>query len=439
MKIRKIMYKIVSSVLNEGAYSNIILNKYLGNNVKEIDKGLITEVVYGTIRYKYTIDYIIASLVNRPLTALDADILSILRISVYQLRYLDKVPVYAILNDAVELAKEKSIGASKLVNGVLRNYTRNKDKDFLTETDFISKLAFKYSFEKWIINLLIDQYGINTIESILAGLNEVPCTTLRVNKSKKSVDEVVDVLVESGYKIQKGKVCEEALNIFKGGSIESNIAFKNGYVTVQDESAMLASKSLEIKQDDVVLDLCSAPGGKTTHIAEMLNGTGKVIAFDVHEHKINLINQNVKRLGLKNVEAKLNDSSIFNETLVDSAEKVLLDVPCSGFGIIKKKPEIKWNKDYKDIREIVKIQKNILNNGAKYVKVNGTLVYSTCTINKLENEEIISEFLKQNNNFEISEINIGNNEKFIYNKGMVTILPNDTMDGFFIARLTRVK
>ncbi|MDU2158941.1 16S rRNA (cytosine(967)-C(5))-methyltransferase RsmB, partial [Clostridium sp.] len=222
--------------------------------------------------------------------------------------------------------------------------------------------------------------------------------------------------------------------------IEDNQLFKEGLITVQDESAMLVAPLLDLKEGDKVLDLCAAPGGKTTHIAELLANSGEVLAFDLHENKLSLIEENAKRLGLNNIVCKAMDATKLNSDYISYGDKVLIDVPCSGLGIIRKKPEIKWNKTRQQLKDLVPIQREIMENAWQYLKPGGTLVYSTCTLNKEENEENLKWFLSKHNDAEIEKIYIGNNNNFIYNgDGSLTILPNDSMDGFFIGKIKKIK
>ncbi|OPJ61757.1 16S rRNA (cytosine(967)-C(5))-methyltransferase RsmB [Clostridium oryzae] len=440
MNTRKLAVEVIGEILDKGAYSNLVLkNRLHSSELKDNDRALVTEIVYGTIKYKYTIDKILSSFIKNPISKLDKMILNILRISVYQMMYLDKVPDYAIVNEAVNLAKTKSIGASKLVNGVLRNYIRNKEKQYVKNQSIIEQLSFKYSFENWMVKLFVKQYGEENAERIMEGLNSTPVVTVRVNSIVKDSSAVFDELIDIGYNVQKSNVSANALKIVKGSSIDKNPIFKAGCITVQDESAMLAVEALDVKENMEVLDLCAAPGGKTTYTAELMNNTGSIIACDMYEHKLKLIDEAASRLGLDIINTELSDAQKINEQFVDRFDRVLADVPCSGLGIIRKKPEIKWSKQSKDLNELIKIQRNILHSAAKYVKPNGVLVYSTCTLNKNENEKNIDDFLKNNENFVLDEINFNNNRNFIYgDNGMVTILPSD-MDGFFIAKLRRKK
>jgi 16S rRNA (cytosine967-C5)-methyltransferase len=440
MNSRKISVEILNQVLNKGGYSNIVLGRALNeSSLSEKDRGLVTEIVYGTIKYKYTIDNILKTFLKNPLNKMDVSILNLLRASIYQMKYLDKVPDYAVVNEAVNISKKISIGASKLVNGVLRNYLRNKDEIALKYGDEIEKLSIDYSFEPWMVKLFVNQLGVDGAEAVLAGLNCTPDVTVRVNTLKSSYDEVFDTLVEMEYNVEPGYVSPDAIKIIRGKSIENNSLFKSGHITVQDESAMLVAEVMELKENMIVMDLCSAPGGKATHMSELMNNTGRVLAFDVHENKLGLINENAARLGITNLECDVMDAAVYNERYKDFAHRVLIDVPCSGLGIIRKKPEIKWNKSFKDIKEIVNIQEKIIRNAAQYVLPEGILLYSTCTINKMENEDIVSRFLKSNSNFKLEQINVGQRDNLKYHgNGMLTVLPNNKMDGFFIAKLRRL-
>lgn len=439
MNSRKIAVEILNLVLHEGAYSNIVIRQLLNKyQVGEKDRGLITEIVYGTLKYKYKLDVILANLITKSFKAVDKKVLNILRISLYQFIYLDKVPEYAIVNEAVNLAKEISIGASKFVNGVLRAYIRNKNKDFNTEKGIISELAYEFSYEKWMVKLFVNQYGIEKAKEILAGLNSIPSITVRVNSLHWETEDIYKKLKDLNYNVEKGVVCPTSIRIIKGSNVENNPLFSEGCITVQDESAMLAVLALEVKKNQKLFDMCLAPGGKSTHMAELLQGTGSVLAWDLYDHKIDLILDNARRLGIKNIHAEVADATKFNDKLQATFDGVLVDVPCSGLGIIRKKPEIKWTKTQKDMEALYHIQESILENACKYVKKGGTVVYSTCTLNVMENEKRIYKFLKKNKEFEIEKLNFGIHNNFLYNdSGMLTILPSAEMDGFFIAKLRR--
>lgn len=439
---REIAINTVMQVFENKAYSNIALNNNLRQcDLGDKDKALATELVYGTIKYRYAIDKILKSFLEKKFDKTDKYILNLLRVCIYQLRYLDKIPEFAAVNEGVNLAKAKvSVGASKLVNGVLRNYLRNRDKDYYNKENINEKLAFLYSYPQWMIKLFIDQYGEKIGEKMLDGLNKRPAVTVRVNSTKGDFDQVFNEMEKNGYNVEEGVICPEAIRIVRGKSIEDNPLFKEGIITVQDESAMLVAPSMDLKERMTVLDLCSAPGGKTTHIAEIMNNTGIVKGFDIYEHKLELIRSNSERLGLRNIQLDILDATKECGELIENGDRVLIDVPCSGLGIIRKKPEIKYTKKEKELKSLITVQRDIMKNAAKYVKPNGVILYSTCTINKEENEENINWFLKNFRDFSIEPLNFGKMENLIYDeKGYVTVLPNEYMDGFFIAKIRRNK
>ncbi|SHJ43683.1 16S rRNA (cytosine967-C5)-methyltransferase [Hathewaya proteolytica DSM 3090] len=441
MNSREIAVEIINQVLYKNAYSNITLNMYL-NKYKDMskeDKSLITEIVYGTLKYKLIIDETLNYYLREGVDSLDKITLSILRISIYQFKYLDKIPDFAIVNEAVNICKKlRGIKESKLVNGVLRNYMRKGEPHLKCES-YEEKISYKFSFPQWIIKLYKEQYGEHTMIKILEGSNIRPAVTVRANLLKAQYNEIFDMLCQENYEVEESDVCPEGIIIKHGSSIEKNRLFKEGYITPQDESAMLVAPLMGVKANDRVIDMCSAPGGKTTHLAEIMQNKGEILAFDIHEHKIKLIKENAERLGIDIIKASINDAEHFYEELSCYADCVLVDAPCSGLGIIRKKPEIKWNKAEKQLNELCNLQKTTLQNAARYVKKGGTLIYSTCTLNMKENDGIIDDFIKNNEEYHIEPLYIGKNENILYsNLGTITILPNEYMDGFFICKLKRV-
>lgn len=439
MNSRKLARQIVQRVLNEGAYSNLVLSSELNNHdINDKDKALITEIVYGTLRRKRTLDVLISNFV-KDISLIDDTILNILRIAMYQMYFLDKIPEYAACNEAVEEAKEISIEASRLVNGILRNFIKD-EKEIVVPGNRIDELAYKFSLQPWMIRLFIKQYGEERTMKLMAGLNETPKVTVRVNEFKSEFEEVFERLEALGYNVEEGYACPEAIAIEGGKSIENNELFKEGLITVQDESAMIVAPLLDLKEGETVLDLCSAPGGKTTHIAELLGNTGRVLAFDLHEHKLALVKENAERLGFTNIEYNVMDATKLNSDYVSIADKILLDVPCSGLGIIRKKPEIKWNKTRQQLKDLIPVQREIMENSWEYLKPEGIMIYSTCTLNKEENEDNVKWFLDKHKDAQIEKIYVGKNSNFIYSgEGTLTILPNDSMDGFFIAKIKKLK
>lgn len=436
---RECALNVLEKVFDDNAYSNIVLNEVLNkSNLDEKDRALTTEIVYGTIKYKYTIDRVLSNFLREGLQSVSSTILNILRSAIYQLKYLDRVPEFAVVNEAVNIAKVHCKGYEKLVNGVLRSYLRSTKTNYITTDDYIQDLCYKYSFEEWMVNLFILQYGKEKCEHILMGLNCNPNVTVRVNNLKDNFDNVWNKLQSLGYDIKEGYICPEAISILKGSNIRSNNLFEEGFITVQDESAMLIAPSMDISPNMKCLDLCAAPGGKATHMSDIMNNTGYILACDVYPSKIKLINNNCSRLGVTNIETRIMNAEKLEKELINSFDRVLIDVPCSGLGIIRKKPEIKWRKINNDILNIIEIQRNILINSSNYVKDGGILLYSTCTLNKSENEENIDWFIANNSNFKVEPLYFGDVKNIMYSdKGYVTVLPDEHMDGFFIAKLRK--
>ncbi|CDF57889.1 16S rRNA (cytosine(967)-C(5))-methyltransferase RsmB [Thermobrachium celere] len=427
--------------IEEGAYSNIKLNHYFKKyDMKPLDRAFAAEIVYGTLRHLIRIDYFINKFSTIKTNKMSKWVLNCLRIAVYQIFYMDKVPEYAAINESVEIVKNKERKASGFVNGILRNILRNKQQFYdINVKDKVKKLSIEYSHPEWMVNMFIKDFGEDFTKDLLAANNTVPKLTIRVNTLKTTKYELKEILQNKGIKVSDG-VVEEALILEDFANIEKSDEFNKGLFTIQDESSMLPSKVLDAKQGMKVLDLCSAPGGKTTHIAQLMNNNGEIIAFDIHEHKLKLINDNAKRLGINIINAKLKDAQIYMEEYKEYADRVLVDAPCSGLGLLRKKPEIKYNIDKGDIEQLARIQKNILNNAAKYVKKDGYIVYSTCTLTVEENEEVIKEFLRNNDNFIIEDINNYLPEKLKTNLPYLKIYPNvHKMDGFFIAKLKRIR
>ena len=419
MTARQLALKVLYEVEKNGAYPGMELKKQLSaSDLLAVDKGFATELVYGVIKNRTRLDFIISKYSKQKLKKISDWIINILRLGVYQIIFLDKVPLSAAVNESVKLAKRYGHQASSgFVNGVLRNVGRSGDVQYPKGREFYEIF---YSHPKWLVDMLFDQYG-DEAKVIIENNNKVPSTTVRVNVLKTTCDEVVKALAKKGVNVEKTK-CENVLKITDFGDISKLDEYKDGLITPQGLSSYVAAEAVAVKSGDVVMDLCSAPGGKTTAMAEMCGDGAKIYAFDLFEHKIELIKGNCKRLGIKNVTAKAHDGTVLMEDFVGKADKILADVPCSGIGIIRKKPDIKWNKETEDFDAIISIQKKILENAQKYLKKDGTLVYSTCTLNKNENEATVNEFAKKYN--------------FVI-ENMQTFLPSEDYDGFFVCKLRR--
>ncbi|MDF2524302.1 MAG: rRNA ((967)-C(5))-methyltransferase [Clostridiales bacterium] len=442
---REVALKIIYDINEKGAYSNISINKNIeGQELRELDKAFITELVYGTIKWKLSIDYIIQQFSNIKLKKLSPWILNVLRLGVYQLLYTDRIPPSAACNESVGLAKKYGHSASSgFVNAILRNITRNKEKIKFPDKDneTLRYLSIKYSHPEWMVKAWLDRFGPEFAESLLESNNQVPEFSLRVNTLKVSKDKLLEYFNEIGIEAETGRHIPEAIIVRNPSSISKLDAFKNGWFQVQDESSMLVARVLDPKPGELVIDVCSAPGGKSTHIAQLMENKGRVISRDIHEHKIRLIEDSLKRLGIKSVETEVYDATELDDNYIEKADKVLVDAPCTGLGIIRRKPDIKWSRNLDDKREITELQTKIINISSRYVKPGGVLVYSTCTIEPEENEELVSRFIEQNRDFELigfEELVPDTLTKTSAKDGHMQLYPNiDHIDGFFIAKMRK--
>ncbi len=428
--VRLLAFETIQDIINDKAYSNIIINEVLSNNeLSRADKSLFTELVYGTLKRKYTLDYLLKPFVQ---TKLKGWVRQLLWMSIYQYAFLDKIPEHAIIHEAVEIAKYKGGPHNgNVVNGILRNMMRSELPDFTEITDDKKRIAIEYSLPKWLVDHWVTHFGIEKTEEIAQSFLDKVSTTVRVNLTRITVDEAIRRLTDDDYIVELDKEIDTCLHISGKPIIESRL-FKDGLVSIQDKSSMFVGEVMSLTEGDKVLDACSAPGGKACHMAEILNGTGHVDATDIQEHKIDLIDFNIKKLRLSNISAFEHDATEKYDKVYD---KILVDAPCSGLGVLRHKPEIKYEQSQHSIQSLVEIQLEILNNVKDSVKPGGTIIYSTCTIEQMENENVIYTFLKANNDFEFDAF-----EHPITGEKVKTmqVLPQDfNSDGFFITRIKR--
>ncbi|WP_373598380.1 16S rRNA (cytosine(967)-C(5))-methyltransferase RsmB [Paraclostridium bifermentans] len=441
MNARKLAFKTLYDIERNKNYSNISINKNFKNvEISDQEKGLATELIYGIIENKIYLNYIIDKLSKIKSKKMSTYVKITLWLGIYQILFLDSIKDHAAVNESVTLIKKYDKKSSGFVNAILRNVLRNKENIMnIEKEDIVEYLSIKYSYSKWIIDKWINDFGKEFTEDLLEANSDRPNIYIRVNTLKITRDELIEKLKKQGISCSKVNGIDEAIMVQNLKNIESNKLFKEGYFTIQDISSMLVGKVANPKENSNVLDICSAPGGKTTHLATLMNNTGKVIARDVFEHKLKLINNSVNRLGLKNVKVENFDALKIDNDSLDKFDYVIADVPCSGMGIIKRKPEIKYKKE-DELKDLPKIQKQILENASKYVKIGGTLIYSTCTIHDEENIDVVKSFLNENNNFELVIIDGINIDLENQDKGYIKIYPNiHGMDGFFIAKLKRVR
>ncbi|WP_219837727.1 16S rRNA (cytosine(967)-C(5))-methyltransferase RsmB [Paenibacillus sp. R14(2021)] len=448
---REVALDTLVKVAEAGAYSNLQLNRALQDaELSRQDAGLVTELVYGTIQHQRLLDERLNGLITKGFHKLTPWVLALLRMSAYQLLLLDRIPPHAAVNEAVVIAKRRGhSGISGMVNGVLRNMERSlaELKQPIELADPVKRIGINYSYPDWLVKRWIDSYGEEAAEQICAAGNEPPHSSLRVNPLKLSRDSALRLLAEEGYDASPSAFVAEAVVVSGGGNLAQSSGYGKGLWTLQDESSMLVADVCAPAPGMRVLDCCAAPGGKTTHLAELMGDKGEVIANDVHPHKKQLIDAQAERLGLRIVQAVTGDAMDLPQRYApESFDVVLLDAPCSGFGVIRRKPEIKWTKSEIDVAAIAEMQAELLNEAAKLVRPGGTLVYSTCTIEREENEEQVMKFLQRHESFSLDvqwpeQVIQPLSAKGAVGEdfgGMVQLLPQQFgSDGFFIARMRR--
>ena len=431
---REVALKILFKIDYEGAYSNLALKDGL-KDLSGQDRAFATRLVYGCVSTKITLDYIIGLYSSVKLKKLSKSVTEILRLGIYQIMYMDKVPPSAAVNESVKLIKKYENRSRGFVNAILRKVADNKENIEFPK-DEKENLSVRFSFPMPLCDKIINEFGLKEGKNLIEALSEEPETFIRVNRLKIAPDELINKLTQKGINARLVDGFENAA-IISGADIGSLEEFKKGYFTVQDIAAQLACRVLGPNKDDKVIDMCAAPGGKTTYIAELMQNKGSISAFDIHPHKVDLIEDGAQRLGIDIINACCSDMSVFKKTMVETADKILVDVPCSGVGIIRRKPDIKWNMEEQGT--LGDIQKKLLKNAIEYLKPGGELVYSTCTVFKEENEDIIKAMLKENDNMEAVDIS-EYFEKETAKDGYITLLPHiDGTDGFFICKLRKKK
>jgi len=398
------MLDLLLRIDEDSGYSHLLINHEINQrNIDAKDVGLLTEVVYGTMERKITLDYFIEPFIESK-GKLDSWVKMVLRMSVYQMVYLDKVPAHAIINEAVEIAKQRGHqGIASFVNGVLRNIQRKGLRKTSEITDEVERLSIETSHPKWLVERWISHYGFQVTKEMCEANLSRKQLTVRVQPLRISREEAMEKLDEQGLQTKASDFSSQGIIIEQGNVLQTDL-FLDGYLTVQDQSSMLATEMLDVESGMHVLDACSAPGGKVTHIAEKMNDEGKVNAYDLHKKKINLVKDKATTLKLSIIDAKNGDARKLQELHEDETfDRILIDAPCSGLGVIRNKPDVKYNKEVKDIQRLATIQLDIITKVAPLLKKGGLLIYSTCTVDVEENEEVVKKFLQSNQNFSVDQ------------------------------------
>jgi 16S rRNA (cytosine967-C5)-methyltransferase len=443
---REVTLDLLMKIEKDHGFSHLLINQAIQREkLNEKDEALLTQIVYGTIEHKMTLDYYLSSFIKQN-KKLDPWIRMLLRMSVYQMVYLTKVPDHAIIHEAVEIAKKKGHrGIQGFVNGVLRNIQRKGVPPISEISDPVERLSIETSHPKWLINNWIEQYGFETTKAICEANVGKQATSVRIQPLRISRDEAIMRLESEGFEVKASKFSDQGIIINKGNILKSDL-FKEGLLSIQDQSSMLVAEVMQAKPEMEVLDACSAPGGKATHIAEKMENKGKVFAHDLHKKKIKLIEDKQESLQLSIIEGSAQDARKLQEIYEPGTfDRILIDAPCSGLGVIRSKPEIKYEKTKEDINRLQTIQVAILNHVAPLLKDDGRLVYSTCTIEKNENEQVIEHFLEMNSEYEVDEEFFKDLPEFLQSSSGITafglqLFPHEfDTDGFFLTRLKKVR
>ena len=434
MNVRQTALATLTRCDRDGSYSNLALDAAIkAENFSPADRGLLTALVYGVIERRITLDYILNSLSNRSPEQIDPQVRNILRLGLYQLRYLDRIPAHAAINESVSLASRKSAG---FVNALLRSYQRRMTNGEITLPDrndgLIPYLSVRYSFPEALCARFVGIFGEDRAERVLSAFSHHPPLTVRVNTLKNDRDTLLSLLHEKGADATASLLSPDGIQLDSATSLRCGL--EEGKFFVQDVASQLCVRTLDAHPGDTVIDACCCPGSKSFGAAIDMKNQGRVICFDLHKNKLSLVESGAKKLGISILETDARDSRTYDPALVGIADRVLCDVPCSGFGVIAKKPEIRY-KDPADSAALPDIQLAILENNCRYLKDGGILIYSTCTLLPEENEKNIERFLAKHPEFLP--------EPFIHNdieatNGMLTMTPDEhKTDGFFIAKLRK--
>ena len=407
-------------------YSNIVLDNALKRSeLSSADKGLVSALFYGVIERRITLDYQISALSSRDIRDIDPRTVNALRIGLYQLIYLDRIPHHAAINESVSLCTRKSAG---FANAILRSFLRKGGLTLPSQDNTLEYISVAYSVDTPLLSRLLSIFGAEETEKLLSSINEAPPTTLRANTLLTDRESLIS-------KIPSSAPTKNAPNgIFVQGSVRDIYGFDDGLFFVQDEASQICVEALGAKRGDIVMDICACPGSKSFGAAISMSNEGEIYSFDLHENKLSLVINGAERLKIDIIRTSACDGRHFLPEFEERADKIICDVPCSGFGVLAKKPELRY-KNPEESASLPKIQRDILDNASKYLKRGGTLIYSTCTILPEENEENIKAFLKSHPDFALEEWRVGD---IVAKDGMITLLPHiHKTDGFFIAKLKR--
>ncbi len=429
---RQTAFEILNKIQRDNSYSNLALDHALDKaDTDNKDKKFVSALVYGVTERRITLDYNLSLYLSQPIKKLKPEVLTALRLGAYQILFMDKIPVSAAVNESVKLSKKNGAAfASGLVNAVLRKIISNGLK-----TD--GSMSVNYSAPEWLCDMWCKSYGRENAEKLLEASFGAVDTVLRVNTEKIDADNLINLLAKEGFDCETGGNVENSAVVKSGGAVHKTEAYKNGLFHVQDAASQLCCKALGVQENETVIDICAAPGGKSFTLAENMKNTGRIISCDIYEHRLKLISEGAERLGLTNIETVRNDGNVFNPDF-PLADKILCDVPCSGLGVIRKKPEIRFKKS-EEVDKLQDLQYSIMCISSRYLKIGGVMVYSTCSLNPNENEKIVEKFLTEHDNFEGVRV-LSDISRYGVDTDYLTLMPHiHGCDGFFISAVRRIK
>ncbi len=431
MNVRKLAFNMLCRAEEENTYVNLMLSG--AHAITADEKRFLTALLYGVTEKRITLDYYMAILAKRPKDEIDAYTKNILRIGLYQLLFMDGVPAFAAVDECVKMARNK--GEAAFINAVLRSCEREREtlNPPPKEKNLARHFSVKYSFPTAIVRLFIEQYGEEETEKLLSAFSRIPSLCLRVNNKLVTREKLLSALLERGFSAREDKYSEDGI-LVDGNAMPKNLpGYEQGLFFVQDTASQVAVRALSPKENSVIIDVCACPGGKSFSAALLSRDKGKVISFDVSESKLGLIESGARRLHLDSVKAYCHDSREARKELVSCADYVICDVPCSGLGVLAKKPDLRYRDE--DFSSLVPLQYEILCASSEYLKVGGVMTYSTCTLNREENEKQVERFLSEHENFSFVDFSVSTLES---ERGMLTLYPHiHGTDGFFVAKIQR--
>jgi 16S rRNA (cytosine967-C5)-methyltransferase len=448
LEAREASLLALSRIADEGAYVNLALAQVLPEVADRRDRSLAAEITYGVTAHRSTLDWMISKVTGRQVDKLDRPLPDILRIGLYQLYYLDRVPPAAAVHSTVELVKKSRKRAlAPFVNGVLRGALRNSPslQEFLRKnkeavTSETASLALAYAHPEWLVQRWLGRFGPVQTEGLLAANNRQAPVTLRTNTLKVSRKDLLEELAKSGLTAEASRITQEGVTVAQGGRLTGLDIYRHGWFQIQGESAMLVSRIMDPRPDERVLDGCSAPGGKTTHLAQLMENKGEITALDIYPHRLELVLANCRRLGVEIIRLQCLDIREIALASSGTFDRILLDVPCSGCGVIRRKPDLKWRRQEQDLTNLAAVQRDMLLAASNVLRPGGVLVYSTCTNEPEETEEVIASFLEGNPAFCAEDIRSFLPEAWRETTGPagVQLYPHiHCVDGFFICRIRR--